>query len=60
MRNADGVVLPSYRGDIINDIAFTPEARMPDPHRHARGLSAIGGNAQSFPCLCQGRLCGPV
>lgn len=27
----DGIELPSYRGDIINDIAFTPEARMPDP-----------------------------
>ncbi|WP_424967399.1 class II 3-deoxy-7-phosphoheptulonate synthase [Dinoroseobacter sp. S375] len=25
--------LPSYRGDIINDIAFTPEARIPDPAR---------------------------
>ncbi|MEO6396474.1 MAG: 3-deoxy-7-phosphoheptulonate synthase class II [Devosia sp.] len=29
----DGVTLPSYRGDIINDIAFTPEARLPDPER---------------------------
>ncbi len=29
----DGVELPSYRGDIINDIAFTPEARIPDPQR---------------------------
>ncbi|MBI1201520.1 MAG: 3-deoxy-7-phosphoheptulonate synthase class II [Rhodopseudomonas sp.] len=29
----DGVELPSYRGDIINDNAFTPEARMPDPRR---------------------------
>src|SRR3954454_174489 len=29
----DGVELPSYRGDIISDIAFTPEARMPDPRR---------------------------
>jgi 3-deoxy-7-phosphoheptulonate synthase len=29
----DGVTLPSYRGDIINDIAFTPEARIPDPER---------------------------
>jgi 3-deoxy-7-phosphoheptulonate synthase len=29
----DGVTLPSYRGDIINDIAFTPEARTPDPER---------------------------
>ena len=29
----DGVELPSYGGDIINDIAFTPEAREPDPRR---------------------------
>jgi 3-deoxy-7-phosphoheptulonate synthase len=28
-----GVTLPSYRGDIVNDIAFTPEARVPDPRR---------------------------
>ncbi len=27
----DGVELPSYRGDIVNELAFTPEARMPDP-----------------------------
>jgi 3-deoxy-7-phosphoheptulonate synthase len=26
-------VLPSYRGDIVNDIAFTEEARRPDPQR---------------------------
>jgi 3-deoxy-7-phosphoheptulonate synthase len=29
----DGVTLPSYRGDIINDIAFTEGARIPDPER---------------------------
>ncbi|KPF96719.1 phospho-2-dehydro-3-deoxyheptonate aldolase [Rhodopseudomonas sp. AAP120] len=29
----DGVELPSYRGDIINDIAFTEDARVPDPRR---------------------------
>jgi len=28
-----GVALPSYRGDIVNDIAFTPEGRKPDPSR---------------------------
>lgn len=27
----DGLELPSYRGDIINELAFTPEARIPDP-----------------------------
>lgn len=29
----NGVELPSYRGDIINDLAFTPESRIPDPAR---------------------------
>ena len=29
----NGVELPSYRGDIINDIAFTEQARRPDPAR---------------------------
>lgn len=28
-----GVELPSYRGDIVNDIGFTAEARTPDPRR---------------------------
>jgi len=29
----DGVELPSYRGDIINDNDFTAESRIPDPRR---------------------------
>jgi 3-deoxy-7-phosphoheptulonate synthase len=29
----NGVKLPSYRGDIINDIEFSEEARKPDPER---------------------------
>ena len=29
----DGEELPSYRGDIINGIEFTAEARLPDPRR---------------------------
>jgi 3-deoxy-7-phosphoheptulonate synthase len=28
-----GVSLPSYRGDIVNDIEFTAAARVPDPRR---------------------------
>ncbi|KQN03966.1 phospho-2-dehydro-3-deoxyheptonate aldolase [Sphingomonas sp. Leaf25] len=35
----DGVELPSYRGDNINDIAFTPEGRIPDPQRMIRSYS---------------------
>ena len=29
----DGVELPSYRGDIINDLDFTSSARIPDPSK---------------------------
>ncbi|MEM6740441.1 MAG: 3-deoxy-7-phosphoheptulonate synthase class II [Pseudomonadota bacterium] len=29
----DGVELPSYRGDIINDLPFTVEARLPRPEK---------------------------
>jgi 3-deoxy-7-phosphoheptulonate synthase len=34
-----GLELPSYRGDIINDIAPTAEARMPDPQRMLQGYT---------------------
>ncbi len=33
----DGVSLPSYRGDNVNDIAFTAQAREPDPAKMLRG-----------------------
>ena len=29
----DGVELPSYRGDIINELAFTSQARIPNPKK---------------------------
>ncbi len=32
----DGVVLPTYRGDMINSLDFTPEDRRPDPERMLR------------------------
>ena len=35
----DGVELPSYRGDIINDINFEAGAREPDPQRMVRAYS---------------------
>jgi len=38
----DGVKLPSYRGDIINDIAFSKEAREPDPRRMLRAYYQSG------------------
>src|SRR5581483_588713 len=33
VEKANGIELPSYRGDIVNGIAFTEAARRPDPRR---------------------------
>ncbi|HET97633.1 MAG TPA: 3-deoxy-7-phosphoheptulonate synthase class II [Desulfurivibrio alkaliphilus] len=33
----NGVELPSYRGDMVNSIEATPEARRPDPQRMVKG-----------------------
>jgi len=35
----DGVELPSYRGDIINGLDFTAEARIPDPDKMLRAYT---------------------
>ncbi|MBC6437150.1 MAG: 3-deoxy-7-phosphoheptulonate synthase class II [Rhodobacteraceae bacterium] len=42
----DGVELPSYRGDIINELEFTAKARIPDPQRmlHAYTQAAASLN----------------
>ena len=39
----NGISLPTYRGDMVNDVAFTPAARTPDPQRllQAYNQSAI-------------------
>jgi 3-deoxy-7-phosphoheptulonate synthase len=44
----DGVELPSYRGDIINGLDFTAEARIPDPQRM---LSAYTQSAATLNLL---------
>jgi 3-deoxy-7-phosphoheptulonate synthase len=36
----DGVTLPTYRGDMVNDWPFTAEARTPDPDRLVRAYNA--------------------
>lgn len=35
----DGVELPSYRGDIINELDFTPDARIPNPEKMLRAYT---------------------
>ena len=44
----DGLELPSYRGDIINELAFSPEARMPNP---AKMLQAYTQSAATLNLL---------
>ncbi len=39
----DGVELPSYRGDIINELAFTSEARIPDPKKMLQAYTQAAG-----------------
>jgi len=36
----DGVTLPAYRGDMVNDFAFAEAARTPDPQRLVRAYHA--------------------
>ncbi len=39
LEERDGIVLPAYRGDLVNEPEFTPEGRIPDPQRMLRGYS---------------------
>ena len=42
----ENVELPSYRGDIINDISFDMKSRNPDPERMARAYNQSSFNAE--------------
>ncbi len=53
----DGKELPSYRGDIVNDIAFTEVGAPSRSAPAGRGLSAVGGDAEPAARLRQRRLC---
>jgi 3-deoxy-7-phosphoheptulonate synthase len=48
------VVLPSYRGDIINGDDFTPEARIPDPSRMTRAYSQSAITMNLLRAFAQG------
>jgi 3-deoxy-7-phosphoheptulonate synthase len=52
----DGVKLPSYRGDIINDIAFTKEAREPDPYRMIRAYNQSAATMNLLRAFSRGGL----
>jgi 3-deoxy-7-phosphoheptulonate synthase len=50
----DGVTLPAYRGDMVNDYAFTAEARRPDPQRLVRGYHASSATLNLVRAFTQG------
>ena len=50
----DGRTLPSYRGDIVNDLAFDAAARVPDPHRMLRAYDQSAATLNLLRALVQG------
>jgi 3-deoxy-7-phosphoheptulonate synthase len=52
----DGVTLPSYRGDAVNGVDFTAEARTPDPHRLLRMYNTSAATLNLVRAFTQGGL----
>jgi 3-deoxy-7-phosphoheptulonate synthase len=49
-----GVTLPSYRGDSVNGIEFTPEARLPDPERMIKIYNQSASSLNLLRAFAQG------
>lgn len=54
MEEMEGVSLPSYRGDIINDINFESAAREPNPQRMLRAYMQSAATLNLLRALAQG------
>jgi len=54
METRDGVELPSYRGDIVNKLDFTPQARIPDPDRMLRAYAQSAASLNLIRAFSQG------
>jgi len=50
----DGVELPSYRGDIINDLDFTPEARIPNPDKMLKAYTQAAATLNLLRAFSKG------
>ena len=50
----DGVELPSYRGDNVNDISFTSTSRLPDPERMIRAYAQSAATLNLLRAFAQG------
>ena len=54
METIDGVTLPSYRGDIINDLDFTSEARVPNPEKLIQAYNQSAATSNLLRAFAQG------
>ena len=52
----DGVKLPSYRGDIINGIEFTEEARVPNPYNMLKAYNQSASTLNLLRAFSRGGL----
>lgn len=52
----DGITLDSYRGDIINGVEFTPEARTPDPERMIKAYNQAAATQNLLRAFATGGL----
>ena len=50
----NGVTLPSYRGDMVNDMAFSEEARLPDPERMVQVYNQSAATLNLLRAFAQG------
>jgi 3-deoxy-7-phosphoheptulonate synthase len=50
----DGIELPSYFGDVVNDFAFDAAARRPDPHRMVRGYNQAAATLNLLRAFTKG------
>ena len=50
----DGRELPTYRGDIVNGIDFTPQSRAPDPERMLTAYSQAAATLNLLRAFAQG------
>ena len=50
----NGVELPSYRGDIINELDFTPEARIPNPQKMLQAYTQAAASLNLLRAFSQG------
>jgi len=50
----DGVTLPSYRGDNINGMEFTPEQRTPDPQRLLQAYAQASSTLNLLRAFAEG------